>query len=134
MKISNFNIGDKAQVRQKITKQIIKDFSVISKDTNPIHLDNGYAKKTIFKKNIAHGLLVASYISSALGTKIPGPGAIYLSQNLLFIRPVFIDDEITAEVEIISIRKSKNIITLRTTCFNQKQEEVISGEAVLKII
>jgi 3-hydroxybutyryl-CoA dehydratase len=134
MKISNFNIGDKAQVRQKITKKIIKDFSIISKDTNPIHLDSEFAKKTIFKKSIAHGLLVASYISSALGTKIPGPGAIYLSQNLLFIRPVFINDEITAEVEIISIRKSKNTITLRTTCFNQKKEEVITGEAVLKII
>lgn len=134
MKINKFAIGDKAYITQKITDKLIQEFSRISKDTNPIHIDSLYAESTIFKKRIAHGMLVASYISSVLGTKIPGPGAVYLSQSLAFIKPVFLNDKITAEVEITDIKKNKNIITLETKCYNQNKDNVIIGEAVLKII
>ena len=133
MKINKFSIGDKACIKQKITNKLIQEFSRISQDNNPIHIDSKYAESTIFKK-IAHGMLVASYISAVLGTKIPGPGAIYLSQSLSFLKPVFINDTINAEAEITHIKKDKNIITLKTKCYNQNKEDVIIGEAVLKVI
>lgn len=104
-------------------------------DLNPLHLDEMLAKKSIFKGRVAHGLLIASLISTVLGTKLPGPGTIYLSQNIKFNKPVRIGDVITATVEIKEIINRKEskppIIKLKTFCTNQKNEIVLEGEAVV---
>ena len=127
------NTGDKAFIKKKITEQDIILFSELSLDKNPVHLDDEYAKTTVFKKRIAHGMLSASLISAVIGTKLPGPGSIYVSQQLNFKAPVYINDEIKAEVEIISIneKNSGTWITCKTYCINQSDKIVLEGEAVL---
>lgn len=120
-------VGMKAELTKKITDEDIIKFSEVSEDRNPLHLDEEYAKKTIFKERIAHGMLSASLISAVLGNKLPGEGSIYLEQNLKFIKPVFLGDIITARVEIIEV-KDKNI-TLETNCYNQNNKIVLSGKA-----
>lgn len=128
-----FKIGMKASLTKTITEADIILCSGISLDTNPIHLNEEYAKKTIFKKRIAHGLLANGLISAVLGTKLPGEGSIYLEQNTKFLKPVYIGDTITAIVEIIEIQEKK--IILSTICINQNNEKIIEGIAkILKKI
>lgn len=124
-----YSIGMKASISKTITEADIILFSGISMDINSVHLNEEYAKNTIFNKRIAHGILVAGLISAVLGTKLPGEGSIYLGQTLEFLKPVYIGDTISAEVEIISIVENKSIYILKTICKNQKDEIVIKGEA-----
>ena len=95
-KYIDIKVGQKASISRKITEKDILDFANIVGDFNPIHVDEKFAKKSIFKGNIAHGMLTASLISAVLGNKLPGPGYIYLKQELKFLKPVFPDDTITA--------------------------------------
>ena len=111
-----------------ISEKDILIFSEISGDFNPIHLDEEYAKSTIFKKRIAHGFLVGSFISAEIGQKLPGNGTIYLSQSLQFRAPVFIDDEIKTTVQVIDFPKPNRVL-LKTTCINQDNKIVLEGEA-----
>ena len=121
------------EVGKTITEADIVNYAGLSLDINPIHLNNEYAKNSIFKERIAHGMLTSGLISAVLGTKLPGEGSIYLSQTLKFISPVKIGDTITAKAEIIDINPEKKIITIKTTCINQNKNIVIDGEAkVLK--
>ncbi len=131
--MSELSLGQKASKSKIILEQDVLQYADLVEDHNPIHLDEKYAKNTIFGKRIAHGMFGSSLISAVLGTKLPGPGAIYLSQTLQFLAPVHIGDKITAEVEVIKIRNDKPIITLKTSCLNQGDELVIVGEAVLKV-
>lgn len=124
-----YSIGMKASISKTITEADIILFSGISMDINSVHLNEEYAKNTIFNKRIAHGILVAGLISVVLGTKLPGEGSIYLGQTLEFLKPVYIGDTISAEVEIIGIVENKSIYILKTICKNQKDEIVIKGEA-----
>lgn len=101
---------------------------MISGDDNPIHLDEVYAKNSIFKGRIAHGFHVGSLISAVIGQKLPGNGTIYLSQSMRFLAPVRINDIITASVEIIDFPKQDRV-SLKTICVNQQGEVVIEGEA-----
>lgn len=128
-----YKIGDSAEISKKFTSKDVSLFSELSKDVNPIHLDEDYAKNTVFKRKICHGFLVGSLISAVLGNKLPGKGAIYLGQKMNFISPVFIDDTITAKVEIseVSEKKDKEIIRLKTICINQFSKVVIEGDAVM---
>lgn len=130
---SDLKVGDKASVSRVFTDQDVLEFSKLSLDTNPIHLDEEYASKSLFGQKIVHGMLAASLFSGLLGTKVPGEGSIYLGQALSFMAPVFIGDELTATVEIIKIREDKPIVTLKTVCVNSKGKVVIEGEAVVKI-
>ena len=123
-------IGDRATITKIFTKYDVLHFADLSLDFNPLHLDDDYAKSTSFKKPIIHGMLIASLMSAVISSKLPGKGSIYLSQNLKFEAPVYIDDAVTAEVEIIAIQK-KRIITLNTICKNQNELIVISGQAVV---
>lgn len=127
----NIKVGDIASITKKFTKNDVISFSNISLDKNPVHLDEDYAAETIFKRPIVHGLLPASLISAVIGTKLPGIGSIYLSQELKFELPVYINDTITASVEVLSIRTDKPIFTLHTICKNQKGNTVTSGNAVV---
>ncbi len=124
-------IGQKAALTKTFTDADVAAFAEASGDKNPVHLDEAFAQTTRFGQRIAHGMLVAGLISAVLGTELPGPGSIYLSQELAFKRPVHLGDTITAEVEIIEAREDKHIYTLSTLCRNQKGKLVIAGKAVV---
>ena len=133
MKFEDLRIGMFEEVGKTITEADVVNYAGLSLDINPIHLNNEYAKNSIFKERIVHGMLTSGLISAVLGTKLRGEGSIYLSQTLKFISPVKIGDTITAKAEIIDINPEKKIITIKTTCINQNKSIVIDGEAkVLK--
>ena len=127
-------IGSEYQFYFKFDQNDVINFAKASGDDNPIHLDDEYAKNTIFKKRILHGFLGGSVFSKVFGTLYPGNGTIYLSQTTKFLKPVFIGDEITANVEVVSVREDKPIVKLRTWVVNQNNECVLDGEAVVLII
>ncbi len=129
--MSKIFVGQKAQVTRKFTEHDVGEFSELSLDFNPVHLDPDYAKNSMFGQRIVHGILVSSLFSGLLGKHLPGEGTIYLGQELSFKKPVYLDQEVTATVEIIEIREDKPIITLSTTCINDDNELVISGKAVV---
>lgn len=143
MTAPRIKVGDTAQITQQIKDTDVQVFADVTGDHNPLHLDMGYAKNTIFGRRIVHGMLVASMISNVIGNKLPGKGSVYSKQTLRFIRPVYIDDVITARVVIakmsphvmggavIQILASK--VELTTECFNQKEELVIAGTAEVLI-
>jgi acyl dehydratase len=129
----DLKVGDKASVSKIFTDEDVLNFSNLSLDKNPIHLDQSFAEKSIFGKKIAHGMLVASLFSGLLGMKLPGEGSIYLGQSLSFLIPIYIGDKVTATVEVIKIRPDKPIVTLRTFCVNSEGLVVVEGEAVVKV-
>jgi 3-hydroxybutyryl-CoA dehydratase len=122
--------GQSAALTRRVTAADVERFAEITGDRNPIHLDPAFAATTRFKRPIAHGLLTASYVSAVLGSELPGPGTIYLSQSLTFKAPVYLDDEITAKVIVLKYRPDKQILTLRTECVNQDGVTVMEGQAV----
>ena len=122
--------GQSAAMTRRVTAADVERFAEITGDRNPIHLDPAFAATTRFKRRIAHGLLTASYVSAVLGSELPGPGTIYLSQSLTFKAPVYIDDEVTAKVTVLKYRADKQILTLRTECVNQDGVSVMEGQAV----
>jgi 3-hydroxybutyryl-CoA dehydratase len=124
-------IGDSVSRTTQITDARVRAFAEASGDHNPVHLDDTYAATTTFGRRIAHGMLTASLISAVLGNDLPGPGSIYLGQEVKFKAPVFIDDTITATVEVINYREDRRIATLKTTCTNQDGTLVLDGEAVV---
>jgi len=126
-------VGDMASVSKTITDNDIRQFAVLVGDYNPVHLDNKFAQKTKFGQRIAHGMLPASLISAAIGNNLPGPGTVYLSQNLEFVAPVYPGDTVTAKVTVKAIRYDKPIVTLATVCYNQNGKPVIKGEAIVKV-
>jgi acyl dehydratase len=125
-------IGDAASLSLEITDDRVRRFADTVGDTNPVHLDDEYAKGTVFGRRVAHGMIGASLISAVLGTRLPGPGTIYLGQTLAFKGPVFIGETITARVTVIAKKPEKPIYTLETTCRNQDGDVVVEGEAVVK--
>ena len=126
-----FTIGQTASFTKQITERDVATFADISGDKNPLHLDAAYAEQTPFGERIAHGAFTFALISAALGTELPGPGTVYLSQSLKFIKPVYFGDTVTATVEITAIRADKGIVTLKTECANQHGEKIAEGEAVV---
>ena len=129
----DFPIGETAQLSRSITDDDIRRMADISGDFNPVHMDDEFAGRTRFKGRIAHGLFSAGLISAVLGTKLPGPGSVYLKQELNFLYPVRAGDTLTAEVEVTKWRPDKRIITLKTRCQNQDGRDVVDGEAVLLV-
>ena len=129
--VNTLKIGDKAQFTKQIKEEEVILFAKISGDDNPIHLDEEYAKNSIFKQKIAHGFLVGSLISAVIAKDLPGNGTIYLSQNLKFLAPVFLNETITAHIEVLDFPKGSQVL-LSTICKNQNGEIVIEGNARLK--
>ncbi|KPU27366.1 enoyl-CoA hydratase [Caloranaerobacter sp. TR13] len=129
--INEINIGDSASFQKTISETDVYLFAGITGDINPAHLNDVEAKKTIFGERIAHGMLTASLISAVLGVQLPGPGTIYLGQDLKFKAPVKFGDTIKATVKVIEIIKEKNIIKLDTTCTNQEGKVVVEGLAIV---
>jgi 3-hydroxybutyryl-CoA dehydratase len=128
---SEIHVGDKAQIMKEIRDEDILTFAKLTGDVNPVHIDDNFARNTMFKERIAHGMLSASFISTVLGTQLPGTNTIYLSQNLKFKAPVKIGDIVTATAEVIEKRDDKKIIKLQTNVLNQNQKVVVEGEAVI---
>jgi 3-hydroxybutyryl-CoA dehydratase len=120
--------GDQASVTKTISEADIALYAAVSLDTNPAHFDDDFAASGPFGRRIAHGMLTSGLISACLGTKLPGPGTIYLSQSLSFRAPVFIGDRITATVEVVAVEE-KGRVRLSTTCRNQDGTVVVDGEA-----
>jgi acyl dehydratase len=128
-----FTVGDTASLTKTFTESDVLTFAKISGDHNPVHIDANYAASTRFERQLVHGMLTAGMISAVLGMQLPGPGSIYMKQELNFRAPVFFGDTITATATITKIREDKPIVTLKTICTNQDGKKVISGEAVLMV-
>lgn len=125
-------VGDTASVTRTLTNEDIQLFALVSGDFNPAHLDAGYAATDIFHRVIAHGLWGGGLISAVLGTQLPGPGAIYLSQSLRFVAPVGLGDTITASVTVTAKRDEHHVVVLDCRCANQHGDDVIRGEAEVR--
>jgi len=126
-------VGDKASRSKTFTENDVKQFAEVSTDKNPIHLNADYAKNTIFKQRIVHGMLVGSLFSGILGCDLPGEGTIYLGQTLSFKAPVPLNEKVTATVELINLRQDKPIATFKTTCIDSSGKIVIEGEATVRV-
>jgi enoyl-CoA hydratase len=127
----NLSVGSEVSIKKIFTQEEVLEYAKTSGDANPVHFDKEYAKMTPFGKPIVHGLLVASLFGGLLGSKLPGKGTIHLGQTLKFIKPVYVNEEVIAKIEIISIRSDKPIITFDVTCTKEDGEVAITGEAVV---
>lgn len=123
------SIGDKASFTKTISEADVYAFAGITGDFNPLHVNQEFAAKSRFKQRIAHGMLSASFISTVIGTELPGVNTIYLSQDVKFTAPVYFGDTLTAEAEVLEKREDKRILTLRTTVMNQHGKIVVDGQA-----
>ncbi|WP_191600154.1 MaoC family dehydratase [Marinomonas algicola] len=130
--INTFSIDQTIETTNTTTKEDVHLFAQVTGDTNPVHLDDDYAATTSFGKTIAHGMLTAGFISAAIGTRLPGPGCIYLEQSLKFRAPVFIGDTVTTRLTIVDINVRRKRLTLKTECI-VNDKVVVSGEAVIMI-
>jgi len=124
-------VGQRASVTRTISDADINTYAALTGDRNPLHVDDGFAARSRFGRRVAHGLLTAGLISAVLGTKLPGPGALYLQQSFRFVRPVYPGDTVTATAEVTAYREDRRIVTLRTSCSDQRGELVLDGEAVV---
>ncbi|MBO7555607.1 MAG: MaoC family dehydratase N-terminal domain-containing protein [Neisseriaceae bacterium] len=124
-------VGQTAQMARTLTREDIAVFAAASLDTNPAHLDDEYAKNTLFGEVIVHGMWSAGLISAAIGTKLPGVGTIYLGQDLQFRRPVKIGDTITAHITVLEKDEAKKRVVLETLVINQNGEKVVVGKATV---
>lgn len=130
--LEDLSVGMTASYAKTITDADIVLYAGISGDTNPVHLNQEYASNTMFQGRIAHGMLTASFISTVLGTKLPGPGCIYVSQNLKFKAPVRSGDTVTARATITEIVPEKRRVIMRTVC-TVGETVVLEGEAMLMV-
>ncbi|ALL12358.1 dehydratase [Caulobacter henricii] len=130
--LEELSVGQTADLVRTVGEADIIAFAAVTGDNNPVHLDPDYAATTSFGERIAHGMLSAGYISAVIGTTLPGPGAIYLSQALRFKRPVKIGDEVTARATITEIDTAKARVTLATVCL-VKGKPVVEGEALIMV-
>lgn len=128
----DLEVGQSAEILKIVSAADIDTFAAVSGDTNPVHLDADYAATTPFQGRIAHGMLSAAYISAVLGTKLPGPGAIYLSQSLKFRRPVKIGDPVVARVTVQALDERRGHVTFATACLVDGKT-VVEGEAVIMV-
>lgn len=129
--IDTIQVGDTATFQKTLTESDVYLFAGISGDQNPAHINQVEAEKGIFGGRIVHGMLTASLISTVLGMYLPGPGTIYLGQDLKFKKPVHFGDTIEAKVEVTERMAEKNRLILKTTCTNQNGEVVIKGQAIV---
>ncbi|PWG17723.1 MaoC family dehydratase [Salibaculum griseiflavum] len=126
--IEDIEIGMVRSLSKTITDQDIEMFAEVSTDRNPVHLDDDYARDTIFEGRIAHGMLTAGLVSAVIGEQLPGHGTVYLGQTMKFLGPVRPGDRVTAEVEVTEIEPAKRRVTMETRCLVDGKK-VLIGEA-----
>lgn len=134
MRFDDLTPGQSAERTVHITAELVERFADLSGGNNPVHLDESFAAQTMFGRRIAHGMLLASFVSSVLAGQLPGPGTVYLSQTLSFKKPVFLGDFITTRATISLIKPDKRIVVLQTECVDQDGTTVLGGEAVIKFV
>jgi 3-hydroxybutyryl-CoA dehydratase len=130
--LEELSVGMTARYRRTVTEADLVLFAGVTGDSNPVHMDETYARTTRFKGRIAHGMLSASFLSTAIASKLPGPGTIYLSQNLSFLAPVRIGDTVEAVVTVVDILREKARVALKTIC-RVGDKVVIDGEALVMV-
>jgi 3-hydroxybutyryl-CoA dehydratase len=130
--LEDLKVGMSAMFGKTVTEADIVAYAGVSGDTNPIHLHDGFARTTRFGQRIAHGMLSGSFISAVIGTKLPGPGSIYVSQTMNFMAPVLIGETITAVATVTAIDERRRRVTLKTQCLNG-DKVVIDGEAQILV-
>jgi len=129
--IGELKLGDASQFSKTISESDVYLYAGVTGDLNPAHVNEAYAQKTFFKTRIAHGMLSAGFISTVLANQLPGPGTIYIRQELNFLAPVHIGDTLTARVEVIEISEEEHRVRLKTTCTKQDGSAVVEGEAIV---
>lgn len=130
--IEDIQVGMRGTYAKTVTETDIILFAGITGDNNPVHIDAEAAAATVFKERIAHGMLSAGFISAVLGTRMPGPGCIYMAQSLKFLAPVKIGDTVRTVCEVTAVIPEKKRVTLKTTCF-VKDKPVLDGEATMMV-
>lgn len=130
--IEAIQVGMTVSYSQTITDADIKAYAGLSGDHNPVHVSDEYAKSSRFGKRIAHGLMSAGFFSALFGTRLPGPGCVYVSQNLSFKRPVYIGDTVIATVKVLSVDLRRCRVLFETVC-TVGRKVVIAGEAEIYI-
>ena len=131
MRFEELEVGRSASMAKTVTEADVVLFAGVTGDFNPAHLDQTYAERSRFGGRIAHGMLSAGFISACLAMRLPGPGTVYLSQSLRFLRPVRIGDTVTARVEVAELFPAKRRVRLLTACSNQGGEALVEGEALV---
>ncbi len=127
--IKDLAVDQVFQHTRLISKELIRNFAPTTGYLNPIHLDEEFAKKTVFGKLVAQGALTVAILFGTLGTQYPGVGTIPLSQTLKFVKPVIVGDELTIRLKVLGLDRDRNRVNLETVCLNQQGEEVLVGEA-----
>ena len=127
--IGTLTTGDQASYTRVLRASDITGFAGVTGDVNPLHVDPGFARDSRFHGIVGHGLWTAALISAVLGTRLPGPGTIYLGQNLRFLRPVYVGDVLTASVRVQGLNPAKSVVNLSCEVINQHGQCVLSGEA-----
>ena len=129
--IEELQVGDTAKFSKTVSESDVYLFAGVTGDLNPAHVNEAYAKDTFFKTRIVHGMLSASFISTVIGTMLPGPGTVYMRQEVRFLAPVKFGDTVTAIVEVAEIIAEKKQVRLKTYCINQENATVVDGEALV---
>lgn len=132
VELEKIQVGQKASIKKLMVESDVISFSKTSEDFNPVHLDKEYAENSRYRGQIVHGLMAASLFSGLFGTKLPGMGCVYKSQNIRFKRPIYIGDEVEAKVEVLSVNLQKKLVNFKTTC-TVAGKLMIDGEAELFI-
>lgn len=130
-RITELQVGDFYEEEVIITEEQLLSYANVTGDKNPLHIDEEYASQTFFKHRIAHGMLLGGYISKIIGMDFPGEGTIYLTQDMKFVCPIYINDRITIRIEVMEKIEDKNRIVLSTNCLRQNGEMAISGKAIV---
>ena len=129
--IEEMKVGDTAKFSKTVSESDVYLFAGVTGDLNPAHVSEEFAKDTFFKTRIAHGMLSASFISTVIGTMLPGPGTVYMRQEVSFLAPVKFGDTVTAIVEVVEIIADKKQVRLKTYCINQENTTVVDGAALV---
>lgn len=130
--MKELSVGLRAEKEFLVTEETGAAFAEISQDKNPLHLDKEYAAQTRFGRRIAHGMLAGSYISAMIGMELPGEGAVYMKQELTFLKPVYYGDTLRVEIVVSKLQTEKKRAVLSTNCYNQRGEQVVAGSALVK--
>lgn len=129
--VHDIKVGDTAFFAKTISESDILQYAGITGDVNPIIVDEEFAKKTPYKKRVVHGMLIASFFSNIVGTKLPGPGSGHINYKVKFIKPAFIGDTIQTKVEVLEINIEKNTVLLDVECINQEGNIIMKGTGVV---
>ena len=130
-KITDIKIGDTAYFAKTISESDVNMYAGVTGDVNPMIVDEEFAKKTKYGRRIAHGMLIASFFSNIVGTKLPGPGTMHKSYKVRFLKPVFIGDSIETKVEVVQVCTDTNTVEVQVECINQDGEKVLEGQGLV---